>query len=103
MQFTSPSCENVLLGKRFFPCRVVQISEMLLADCVHTASLHSFNLFAIGCFQWAKYCDVTGLELVGGVRGHTAQDDVVFEEKTLKSRESRAFRSRPISASVVSC
>ena len=72
MQYTSPAGENVLLGERSLPCRAVQISEMLLADCVYTSSLHSFNLFSIGCFQLAERCDVIGLKLMGGVRGHTA-------------------------------
>ena len=71
-QFTSPSCENILLSERSFPYRAVQIKEILLANCVYTSSLHSFNLFSIGGFQRAEHCDVTGLELIGGVRGHSA-------------------------------
>ena len=72
IQFISSSCENVLLGEYFFPCRTILISEMLLANCIYISSLHLFNLFAIGCFQRIKYCNVTGLKLVEGVRGHTA-------------------------------
>jgi len=53
--------------------------EMLLADCICTSSIQSFNLVAIGYLQGGKDSDVTGLELVGGVRGETTQDDVVFK------------------------
>jgi hypothetical protein len=52
---------------------------MLLANCICPSSIQSFNLVAIGCLQWAKHSDVTGLELVGGMRGETTQDDIVFE------------------------
>ena len=52
---------------------------MFLADCICTSSVQSFNLVTISCLQWAKYSNVIGLELVGGVRGDTAQDDVVFK------------------------
>jgi hypothetical protein len=61
---------------------------MLLADGSYTSSLQLFNLVAIGCLQWAKYCYVTGLELMRGVRGDTAWNDwndVVFETKPLFS------------------
>ncbi len=33
----------------------------------------------IGYLQGGKNSDVTGLELVGGMRGEMAQDDVVFK------------------------
>ena len=79
IQFTSLPCENVLLSKRSFPCRAVQMSEMLLANCVYTSSLYSFNLFSIGGFQRAEHCDVTGLELIGGVREHSVQDNIVLK------------------------
>ena len=52
---------------------------MLLADYICTSSIQSFNLVAIGCFQGGKDSDVTGLELVGGVKGETIQDDIFFE------------------------
>jgi hypothetical protein len=39
---------------------------MLLADCIYTSSIQSFNLVAIGYLQGGKDSDVTGLELVGG-------------------------------------
>jgi hypothetical protein len=52
---------------------------MLLADYCCTASIQSFNLFAIGCLQGRKDSDVKGLELVGGMRGETTQDDAVFK------------------------
>lgn len=71
IQFTSSSCENVFLGERSFPCRTVQISEMLLADYVYAFSTQLFNLIAINCLEWAKHPDITGLEFMGGVRGET--------------------------------
>ena len=44
---------------------------MLLADYVYTSSIQSFNLVAIGYLQGGKRSNVTGLELVRGVRGKT--------------------------------
>jgi hypothetical protein len=52
---------------------------MLLADCTCTSSIQSFNLFAICSLQWAKDSDVTGLELMGGVRQNTTKDNIVFK------------------------
>jgi len=52
---------------------------MLLADCICTSSIQSFNSVAIGRLQGRKDSDVKRLELVGGVRGETAQDDAVFK------------------------
>ena len=52
---------------------------MSLVDRVYASSFKSFNLVAIGCFQQAKYCDATRLELVGGMRGDTAHDNIVFK------------------------
>ncbi len=46
-----------------------------------TVFIQPFNLVAIGCLQGGKDCNVTGLELVGDVRGETTQDYVVFETK----------------------
>ncbi len=54
---------------------------MLLADYICTSSIQSFNLVAIGCFQGAKDSDVTGLELISGMRGETTQDYIIFETK----------------------
>ena len=54
---------------------------MLLADYIYTSSIQSFNLVAIGCLQGGKNSDVTRLELVGGVRGETTEDDIIFETK----------------------
>jgi hypothetical protein len=53
--------------------------KCFFADCIYISSLQSFNLAAIGCLQWSKHCDVTGLELMGGVGGDTAKNDVAFE------------------------
>ena len=52
---------------------------MLLADCICTSSIQSFNLFAICGLQRAKDPDVTGLELMGGVRRYAAKNNMVFE------------------------
>jgi hypothetical protein len=54
---------------------------MLLANCIDTSSVQSFHLVTIGCLQRGEGPDVTGLELVGGVRGKTTKDDVVFKAK----------------------
>jgi hypothetical protein len=54
---------------------------MLLADCIGTFSKQPISLVAVGCLQGGKHTDVTGLELVGGVRREATQDDVVFEAK----------------------
>jgi len=54
---------------------------MLLAYYVRTCSFQSFRQVAIGCLQWAKHCNVKGLELVRGVRGKSTQNNVVFETK----------------------
>lgn len=54
---------------------------MLLADCIYTSSVQSFHLVTIGYLQGSKGSDVTGLELVGGVRGKTTQNNVVFKAK----------------------
>ena len=52
---------------------------MLLADYVCTSSIQSFNFFAIYSLQWAKHSDVTGLELMGSIRGNTVKDNVVLK------------------------
>ena len=54
---------------------------MLLADYVYTSLIQSFNLVAIGCLQGGKRSNVTGLELVRGVRGKTTQENVVLKAK----------------------
>jgi hypothetical protein len=54
---------------------------MLLADCVCTSSKQPISFVAVGFLQGGKHSDVTGLELVGGVRGEATQDNVVFETK----------------------
>jgi hypothetical protein len=54
---------------------------MLLADCVHPSTVESFYLVTIGGLQWGEGPDVTGLELVRGVRGKTTKNDVVLKAK----------------------
>jgi hypothetical protein len=52
---------------------------MFLADCICTSSIQSFNLVTICSLQWAKDSDVTGLELMGGVRRNAAEDDIILK------------------------
>ncbi len=54
---------------------------MLLADCIYTSSKQPISLVMVGFLQGGKHSNVTGLELIGGVRGEATQDDVVFETK----------------------
>ena len=72
---------NVPLGQRPFPCRAVQRNEMLLADYIYTSLIQSFNLVAIGCLQGREDSNITGLELVGGMRGEATQYDVMLKAK----------------------
>lgn len=62
-----------------FTRTAIQRCEMLLADCVRTSAIQSFNLFAIRSLQRTEDSDVTGLELMGSVRRYAAKDDVVLE------------------------
>lgn len=41
----------------------------LAAHDIYTSSIQLFNLVAIGCLEWAKHSNVTGLELMGVVGG----------------------------------
>jgi hypothetical protein len=59
----------------------IERDEMLLADCVRTSVKQPFSLVAVDVLQAGKYADITGLQLVGGVRGEATQDDVVLETK----------------------
>ena len=52
---------------------------MFLTDCICTSSKQSFSLVAIGCLQGCKDSDVTGLELMGGMKGQVTQSSIVFE------------------------
>ena len=45
---------------------------MLLANCIGTSSKQLISFVTIGFFQPCKHHDVTGLELVGGMRGEAA-------------------------------
>ena len=47
---------------------------MLFADCICTFLIQSFNLVTIGCLQECKDFNITGLELVRGVREEITQD-----------------------------
>lgn len=52
-------------------------------SCIHTSSKQPISLVAVGVFQGCKHSDVTGLQLVGDIRGEATQDNVVFETKLL--------------------
>jgi hypothetical protein len=54
---------------------------MLLANILYATSVQTFYLVTIGCLQRGEGPDVTGLELVGGVRGKTTKDNVVRKAK----------------------
>jgi hypothetical protein len=56
---------------------------MLLADRVRTSLEQSFSLIAVFVLQAGKHADITGLQLVGGVRGEVTEQDVVLETKHL--------------------
>ena len=67
---------------------------MLLADCICTSSVQSFNLVSIGCLQWAKYSNITRLELVRGIRRDTTQENIVF--KTILQDFERLMRPETV-------
>jgi len=52
---------------------------MLLADRVRTSLEQSFSLVTVFLLQAGKHADITGLQLVGGVRGEATQDNAVLE------------------------
>jgi hypothetical protein len=54
---------------------------MFFANCICTFLKQLISLVAVGCLQRCKDSDVTGLELVGSVKGEVTQDDVVFKTK----------------------
>lgn len=52
---------------------------MLLTHGVGASSVQIVDLFTICCFEWAKGANITRLKLMRGMRGQTAEDDVVLE------------------------
>jgi hypothetical protein len=54
---------------------------MLLPNCVYSSLLHTFDLFAIGSLQGPEDSNITGLELMGGMRGQLTKYNVVLETK----------------------
>ena len=50
---------------------------MLLADSVYTSPVQTLDFVAVGGLQRREDGDITGLELVGIVRGEAAETDVV--------------------------
>jgi hypothetical protein len=67
---------------------------MLLTNCICASPIQLFNLFTIRSFQWAKGSDVTGLELMGGVRRNTAEYDIIL--KTILQDFERLVRSEAV-------
>jgi hypothetical protein len=78
---SSLCCNNVPLSERAYPCRAVQVSKMLLPNYVYSSSLYTIDLFAIGSLQGPEDSNITGLELVGGMRGQPTKYNVVLETK----------------------
>ncbi len=56
---------------------------MLLADDIHTSLLESINLVTIRYLEWCKRCYIARLELVGGMRRETTEENVVREIELL--------------------
>jgi hypothetical protein len=54
---------------------------MLLANRVRTSFKQSFSLVAVFVLYAGKYADITGLQLMGGVRGEATWNDIVLETK----------------------
>jgi hypothetical protein len=54
---------------------------MLLPNCVYSSSLYTFDLFAVGSLQGPKDSNITGLELVRGMRGQPTKYNVVLKIK----------------------
>ena len=51
---------------------------MLLPDRVRPSSVEPFDFFTISCLERAKNTNVARLELVGGVRGESTEDDIIL-------------------------
>ncbi|KAF4631567.1 hypothetical protein G7Y89_g6564 [Cudoniella acicularis] len=68
--------------------------KMLLADCICASSVQSFNLLVICYLRWIKDSDVTGLELMGGVRRDAANDHIVL--KTILQDFERLVRPKAV-------
>jgi len=56
---------------------------VLLADRIYTSLFESINLVTIRCFEGCKRCYITRLELVGGIRRETTQENIVRETELL--------------------
>lgn len=75
------------------PSRAIEGRKMLLADRACTSPIQSFNLFTVCSLQWPKDSDVAGPELVGGVRGNTAEDVIL---KTKLHNFERLMRPKAV-------
>lgn len=75
----SPRSRDVPLSERLVPGGAIERGKVLLPNCIRASPKQSLNLVAIGCLQGRKDSDIIGLELVGGVRGETAKDNVVLK------------------------
>lgn len=64
-----PGGGDIPLRECPFSCRAVQRGEMFFADCACTSSKQLFSLVAVSYLQGGKDSDITGLELVGNIRG----------------------------------
>jgi hypothetical protein len=60
---------------------------MLLTNSIYSTLLYLLYLFIVGCFKQSKCSNITRLELIRGVRGYTAEDNVILkaEFKDFKS------------------
>ena len=63
------------------PCGAVKIGEMLFANLTDASSFQPFDFIAVGVLEWFEYRDITGLELVSGVRRKATQDNPILETK----------------------
>jgi len=50
---------------------------MLLTDSFCTSPVQTLDFVAVGYLQRREHDDITGLELMGSVRGEAAESDVV--------------------------
>ena len=52
---------------------------MLLADCIYTSLVESIYLVTIRSLKGCERCYITRLELVGGMRRETTQENIILE------------------------
>jgi hypothetical protein len=59
-------------------CTAVKKHKMLFSNRPRTTTEQPLNLFTVGCLQRPEHGNVTGLELVRGMRWQSTEDDVVL-------------------------